>query len=100
MPTAFLRYGALAALGLALGACASGQHLSSDFGRAVREDAMAQIADPDARYSGDPAPASNGARSALAQSRYERNAVIKPMVTTTSTAVGAAPSAGAGAGSK
>lgn len=84
-----LRISLLSALGLTLGGCVTNsQHISADFGRAVREDALAQIADPDARYVGDPAPASNGPRSALAQTRYERNAVIRPMVSTTGGSVG------------
>jgi hypothetical protein len=75
----------LAVAGVALAACTTGrQHLSDDFGRSVREDLVAQIADPDARYAGDPAPASNGKRSALAQSRYERNAVIPPIASSVS----------------
>ena len=50
-----------ATLGLGLCGCVVSQpHLSPDFGSAVRQDVMAQIADPDARYKGDPAPGSNG----------------------------------------
>jgi hypothetical protein len=69
----------LAILGLALAGCAVSQtHLSSDFGSAVRQDTMAQIADPDARYTGDPAPGSDGARVASAQERYRTGKVIPP----------------------
>ncbi|MDB5453996.1 MAG: hypothetical protein JWO33_2574 [Caulobacteraceae bacterium] len=83
--------------GLVLGGCAvSRQHLTSDYGRALRQDAVAQIADPDARYKGDPAPASNGARTSLAQTRYERGTVIQPASTSTSTVV--ATSGGGGGG--
>src|SRR5689334_13564935 len=92
----------LAVAGLGLAACVTDQaHLSNDFGRAVREDLQAQIADPDARSAGDPAPASDGRRSALAQTRYQRNLVIQPMsssVTGTMSMQGGGVGAGAGAG--
>lgn len=75
-----------AALGPALSGCLVTQtHLSSDFGSAVRQDAMAQIADPDARYKGDPAPGSNGARVASAQERYRAGKVTPPAATGAST---------------
>jgi hypothetical protein len=69
-----------------LGGCVQSQmHLSSDFGRAVRQDIVAQIADPDAHYTGDPAPGSNGLRVGLAQKRYDTGKVLeaKPPTTTT-----------------
>jgi hypothetical protein len=88
-------------LGLAaLSGCAESRlHTAEDYGVAVRESVAAQIADPEARYTGDPAPASDGHRAALAQSRYERNAVIKPAATSTSTAVANTSSGGGGGGS-
>jgi hypothetical protein len=81
-----LKIGSLAAVaGLTLCGCAvSSQHLGQGYGREVRSDLAAQIADPDARYTGDPAPASNGARAALAQSRYEKGTVTEPSSTSTS----------------
>lgn len=76
-----LRRPALAAGALcaaALGACTTPQTtLSSDFGRALHEDLLAQIADPDAAPVGPPPPA-DGARAALAQERYRTGKVIKP----------------------
>lgn len=51
--------------------------LSSDFGRALHEDLLAQIADPDATPVGPPPPA-DGARIGLAQERYRTGKVIKP----------------------
>jgi hypothetical protein len=79
-----------AVLGLALAGCAVSQtHLSSDFGSALRQDVMAQVADPDARYKGDPAPGSDGARVASAQERYRTGKVIPPAATGAST-IGAA----------
>ena len=83
-----------AALGLGLTGCLTPQaHLSSDFGAAVRQDLVAQIADPDARYKGDPAPGSDGGRVGLAQDHYRKGTVIAPATTGAST-IGAS---GAGA---
>lgn len=74
--------------GAQLGACTESRlHMSRDFGVAVRQDVAAQIADPDARYSGDPAPGSNGSRVGLAQKRYESNTVVEPASSATSTAI-------------
>jgi hypothetical protein len=84
----------------ALCGCAESRfHAAEDYGVAVRENIAAQIADPDARYTGDPAPASDGHRAALAQSRYERNDVIKPAATSTSMAVSNTGTGGGGGGS-
>src|SRR5437660_6022539 len=70
---------------LALSACAqSSLRLNPDFGRAVRQDVAAQIADPDAHYEGTPAPGSRGDRVELAQKRYQNNQVIQPSTTTAS----------------
>ena len=63
---------------LAAGCADSRMHLSDDFGQAVKQDTMAQIANPDAKYSGDPAPGSNGVRVAAAQDRYVNGKVITP----------------------
>ena len=69
----------LALAGASLSGCAySYPHLSSDFGALVRQDEVAQIADPEAHYKGDPAPGSNGARVGLAQERYRTGKVIPP----------------------
>ena len=69
----------------ALSACAqSSLRISPDFGSAVRQDVAAQIADPDARYEGLPAPGSASARVDLAQKRYNANQVIQPTSTTAS----------------
>jgi type IV pilus biogenesis protein CpaD/CtpE len=92
----------------ALGLCACAQNpaqsemrMSPDFGDAVRENLAAQIADPDAHYTGTPAPgASDGARIDLAQSRYQKNQVIQPSSTTASSArsIGTADNGGGGNG--
>ena len=56
-------------------------HLSNDFGYAVHQAVVAQIANPDAVYVGDPDPGSNGARVAAAQQRYRTGKVIEPVAT-------------------
>jgi hypothetical protein len=58
--------------------------ISPDFGTAVQQDVAAQIADPDARYAGTPAPGSDGTRVGLAQGRYQTDTVIQPSTTTAS----------------
>ena len=75
------RTGLFVCLGaVALSACTQSTiRLSPDFGAAVRQDEAAQIADPDARYAGVPAPGANGARVGLAQQRYQKNQVIQPL---------------------
>lgn len=67
---------------LGLSGCLQSQtHLSPDFGYAVRQAAIAQIADPDAVYKGVPAPGSDPARVGLAQQRYSTGKVIAPSAT-------------------
>jgi hypothetical protein len=68
---------AVAVLGLS-GCVRSELRISPDFGSAVTQDKAAQIADPDAHYTGLPAPGTDGARVALAQHRYETGKVIPP----------------------
>ena len=76
---------ALVAAVIGLSACSQSHlRLQPDFGSAVRQDVDAQIADPDARYLGTPAPGSNGARVELAQKRYEQDLVIPPTSVTAS----------------
>jgi hypothetical protein len=75
----------LAGAALGLSACMqSRMSLADDYGQAVRQDMVAQVADPDAHYKGAPAPGSNGRRVGIAQERYNRNAVIQPASTSTS----------------
>lgn len=91
---------------LGLDACAqnpaqSEMRMSPDFGEALRENLAAQIADPDAHYTGTPAPgASDGARVDLAQTRYQKNQVIPPSSTTASSekSIGNADNGGGGGG--
>ena len=93
---------AVVAGGALLSACADERQLSddmhaSDFGRAVREDMAAQIADPDAAYKGPPPP-SSGERAALAQTRYKTDKVIPP-VSVTTLQINGSGSGGGGGGS-
>jgi len=78
-----------AVVAMALSACAQSRlTLREGFGREVRADLVAQVADPDAKYTGDPKPASNGLRAASAETRYEKGAVTEPASTSTSTVGG------------
>jgi hypothetical protein len=80
-----VRFVVLVCGGLALSACTqSTLRLSPDFGVAVRQDADAQIMDPDAHYAGMPAPGSAGTRVGLAQKRYDKNQVVQPTSVTAS----------------
>jgi len=69
----------VAAAGVTLSACTQTEiRLEPDFGSAVVQDTAAQIADPDARYAGIPAPGSSGPRTVLAQHRYDTDRVVPP----------------------
>jgi hypothetical protein len=86
---------------LALSACAqSSLRINPDFGRALRQDVAAQVADPDALYQGTPAPGSRGDRVGLAQKRYQNNEVIQPSSTTASSSasIGRADNGSSGSG--
>jgi hypothetical protein len=75
--------GALAACGAGLAGCVVPQkQLSADFGRALHENLVAQIADPDAAYG--PPPPTDGARAQLAMERYRTGKVIQPQPATAS----------------
>jgi outer membrane murein-binding lipoprotein Lpp len=93
---------AVVAGGVLLSACADEKQLNadmhaSDFGRAVREDMAAQIADPDAAYKGPPPP-SSGERAALAQTRYKADRVIQPVGVSTLQSATATSGGGGGSG--
>ena len=83
---------ALVSAALALGGCVSAQgNLSPDYGQSVKQNLAAQVADPDAAYLRDAPPAAAGARTNLAQDRYNKGKVLQP-------AAGAASSVGNSAG--
>ena len=50
---------------------------AADFGQALRQNLTAQIADPTPQYTYDEALASNGPRTAVAQTRYETDTVTE-----------------------
>ncbi len=96
----FVLAGAAAAISACTGIDDPGQsrlRLSDDFGRAVREDITAQIADPDPAWKNTPPPLSSGDRSALAQTKYKTNTVKEPKASSTST-VETSGSGGGGSG--
>ena len=101
MKRTFTSIGIVAALAgaLALSACAeSRMHLTDDYGAAVKQDTLAQIANPDAKYTGDPAPGSNGQRMADAVNRYVSGKVIAPEAAHASTVGATAGSSGSSGG--
>ena len=89
MPSALKIVAVCGLAAVALSACTQSRlTLREGFGREVRADLVAQVADPDAKYTGDPKPASNGLRAASAETRYEKGAVTEPASTSTSTVGG------------
>lgn len=77
------------AAGASLSGCAE-QHSSPHFGVALRQDLAAQVADPDKIYPLTPVP-TDGARTALAQDRYQKGKVITPVGSASSIGAVAAP---------
>lgn len=68
---------------LALSGCASVVHqeaneVDPNFGRALRQNIAAQVADPAPNYERAEQPASSGPRTGLAQRRYDTGTVIQP----------------------
>ncbi len=95
MPSTFSKRAGIAMLlgaGLLVSSCAtergdltqSSLLLDSHFGQSVKQDLAAQVADPDARYAGTPAPGSDGTRVGLAQERYQKGKVLQPAATSVS----------------
>lgn len=85
-----MRYGLLpiGLAALALGGCSSDVYKAADigepdFGRAVRQNIAAQVADPAPNYEYADPPASSGPRTSKAQERYETGTVIQPTVEAT-----------------
>jgi type IV pilus biogenesis protein CpaD/CtpE len=73
---------AVMVLSLGVSACVQPQpHIHAEFGMAVRQDAAAQITDPDAVYR-TPRTA-DGPRVALATDRYQTGKVVQPQATST-----------------
>lgn len=70
--------------GAGLAGCVQARTLNPEFGQAYQQHVVGQIAEPDARYVGDPDPGSIGSRVGLAQQRYRTGTVIKPVPATAS----------------
>ena len=88
--------GAVLAASSLLAGCVSPQHsLEPDFGRAVHNDIVAQVSDPEASHDRKVEPASNGMRSVAANRRYESGQVIQPQVQSTNQVVAAGGGGGA-----
>lgn len=71
-------FGVLLFAAAALGGCASQPTLSDDFGRALRENMLAQIADPEPPWANRAPPPTDGARIGAAIERYRTGKTIKP----------------------
>jgi type IV pilus biogenesis protein CpaD/CtpE len=81
----FNRLVLVAAAAAALAGCTDARKdLSPDFGLAVRTNLAAQKADPEANYERVLQPGGDGARAALAATRYGKNQVIQPVQANTS----------------
>jgi hypothetical protein len=96
--TAFMGVGALLSGCVGTPPAESALRLSNDFGVAVNQDIAAQIADPDATAKEGPPPPSNGARAALAMTRYQHDAVIPPLNAEASGGSGGGSGGGGGYG--
>jgi hypothetical protein len=96
--TAFMGVGALLSGCVGTPPAESALRLSNDFGQAVNQDIAAQIADPDATAKEGPPPPANGARAALAVTRYQHDAVIPPITSEATEQGNGSGSAGNGAG--
>jgi hypothetical protein len=98
-----MRYGYLTVglAALALSGCEAipNQATTNDpnFGRALRQNIAAQIADPAPNYAYDNPPASSGPRTSVAQKRYDTGTVLQPQAQSTSDAAGGG-SGGGGSG--
>jgi hypothetical protein len=92
------RWGILLLAAGGLSGCESDLRISKDYGVAVRQDVAAQIADPDAHYTGVPQPGSDSTKVASAQQRYVSGHVIQPASTSTSTVSTGGGGGGGGGG--
>jgi len=92
----------LAGAALVLAACATEEKKDptdaqyKDFGRSVREDIAAQIADPDPVWKNQPPPPSDGIRSAKTVTRYQTDSVRRGTAAQTQTAVSGSTDSGSG----
>ena len=90
---------AIAGFALALSGCAESRlRLSDDYGHAVRENIIAQVADPDAHYKGVPAPGSNGQRGKPSRRRGTTTMLLSGRRSTATSTAGTAGGGGGGGG--
>jgi len=83
-----------AVLGLLLGGCVSeNAQMSNSFGASLKEGLVAQIDPPAAKR--DTPPGSDGARAALAQTRYQTGKTIEPVAIASKVGTTAAAPSGA-----
>lgn len=85
---------------LALAGCTAhveGPTQDPQFGRALRQNLAAQVADPTPQYVREEEPGHNGPRTALAQRRYQTGTVIQP-VTSGTTTIRSTSGSGSGGG--
>lgn len=87
-----MRYGFLTIglAALALSGCSSAVYKAADiedpnFGRALRQNIAAQIANPAPNYDYTNPPASSGPRTSVAQERYNTGTVTQPTIESTQT---------------
>jgi hypothetical protein len=87
-----------AAASVLLSGCVEPQvHVGDDFGVAIHQDVMAQIADPQPAYLNKPAPPSDGVHTAAATERYRTGRVIQP-VSAEASSIGASMGGSGGSG--
>ena len=97
---AMMRYGYLTVGLAALALCGcealpnQAHRTDPEFGRALRQNLAAQVADPAPSYEYAEQPASSGPRTAQAQKRYDTGTVTQPSTETTQTVTGGGGSAG------
>ena len=99
-----MRYGYLTVglVALALSGCEAipnqANRTDPEFGRALRQNLAAQVADPAPNYAYDNPPASSGPRTGVAQKRYDTGTVIQPSGESTQTVTGGGGSGGGSGG--
>lgn len=84
--------------GISLAGCMETISGNDNFGEAVRHNMALQIIDPNPSYKGEAVPGGNGARTAVAQERYQTDKVEAPERLQTSNILGGDGDGGGGGG--